>query len=81
MMSAPVALDGVRLAIGASKKRFEVPPARRYARSLRTFDVSAGGGRFPFARSSQSEMENRRIQVAVNWFEELKATAPPGVHP
>ena len=49
-----------------------------YDSANRQFDISPDGERFLMIESGQAEAASARINIILNWFEELKRLVPTG---
>jgi serine/threonine-protein kinase len=63
------------LAVGAARKLFEGPYALSPVEH-RNYDVTADGQRFLMVRRAEATELTLRLNVVVNWFEQLKERAP-----
>ena len=79
MLAISVEAQGQGLALGRPRKLFDIPPGRRGDADFLAHDLSPDGSRFLMTRVAHPELSRRRIDVILNWSEQVRDSEKKGI--
>jgi dipeptidyl aminopeptidase/acylaminoacyl peptidase len=79
MFTISLEAQGQGLALGRPRKLFDIPPGRRGDSDFLAHDLSPDGSRFLMTRVAHPELSRRRIDVILNWSEQVRDSEKKGI--
>jgi serine/threonine-protein kinase len=79
MFAISVEVQGSGLTLGRPHKLFDIPPGRRGDTDFLAHDLSPDGKRFLMTRVAHPELSRRRLDVILNWSEQIDAAGTKGM--
>jgi serine/threonine-protein kinase len=79
MFAISVEAHGSSLTLGRPRALFEIPPGRRGDTDFLAHDLSPDGSRFIMTRVANPELSRRRIDLILNWSEEIRGLEKKGI--
>jgi hypothetical protein len=79
MCAATYEVSGRTITFGRTRKLFTLPPGRGIEADARPFDISPDGTRFLMTRIARPEFARRRVDVVLDFDQQLKGLEKKGI--